>query len=177
MAELKDVINFIILYSEESQDPLTNMRLNKFLYFAQGHSFKVLGRPLFNDDFKAWEYGPVIPEVYHQYRDYGKGPIDSIEDYNPDALSSDEVNFLLDVLYEYDKYSTGKLVTLSHINGGPWDEVRIEKQSILIPKESIKKHFENEELKSTFDELLQRIPEEGRHDKDGHIILQKGFDD
>ena len=175
MAKLKDVINFIIMYSEKSQDPLTNMRLNKFLYFAQGHSFKRLGRPLFDEDFKAWDYGPVIPEVYHQYKDLGKEAISEVKDYDPNSLTSDEIDYLLDVLCEYDNYSTGALVSKSHIDNGPWAEAHVERQSVLISKKSIMKHFENEDLRYYVEDTINRIPEEGHHDNDGHLILKKGF--
>ena len=48
MVRAIDVANFFIDRMKDTDDPMTNARLNKFLYFAQGHSLARLGTPLFH---------------------------------------------------------------------------------------------------------------------------------
>ena len=54
-------------------DLMTNLRLQKLLYFAQGWHLARFGRPLFDASIEAWPYGPVVPEVYRAYKEYGAG--------------------------------------------------------------------------------------------------------
>ena len=62
------------------REGITNLKLQKVLYFAQVHYLTILNRPLFSDKIEAWEYGPVVPGVYRQYRSKGSNPIISEED-------------------------------------------------------------------------------------------------
>lgn len=65
MEKVENVAELIINYFNEQEEPyISNLILNKLLYFAQGHCLAETGRPLFDDDFEAWEYGPVIPSFY-----------------------------------------------------------------------------------------------------------------
>jgi uncharacterized phage-associated protein len=67
MATVFDIANFFITAeNKREQGSMTNLRLNKILYFAQIISLLENGRPLFLDDFEAWDLGPVIPSVYRK---------------------------------------------------------------------------------------------------------------
>ena len=59
---------YLLYIMGEVFDDLTNMKLNKLLYFAQGYYLKKYGRPLFDNAIEAWEHGPVVPEVYSAYK-------------------------------------------------------------------------------------------------------------
>ena len=39
---------------------LTNMKLQKMLYYEQGFHLACFGTPLFNEDIEAWQYGHVV---------------------------------------------------------------------------------------------------------------------
>ena len=80
MANVHDVAQFFIgLANEQANneqgDMMTNLRLQKLLYFAQGWHLARYGKPLFDDDIEAWQYGPVVPSVYNAYKQYGRGGI------------------------------------------------------------------------------------------------------
>jgi len=72
-----------------TDDLMTNMRVNKLLYFAQGECLRKLGKPLFDDDMEAWDYGPVVPPVYQTYKGFGREPIKDGVDYQ-DTFSEQE---------------------------------------------------------------------------------------
>ena len=55
---------------------LTPMKLQKLMFFAQSWHIKELGYPLFDDYFARWQYGPVIPSIYHEFKTFGSSHID-----------------------------------------------------------------------------------------------------
>lgn len=65
------VANYIIEYSNEKGYPINNLRLQKILYFANARNIVETGKPLFKEAMEKWKYGPVIPTVYHEYKQYG----------------------------------------------------------------------------------------------------------
>ncbi len=60
-----DVAKWLIAYnnSQENADLLTDLKLQKLLYYAQGIAIKYTGKALFNENLVAWDLGPVVPEV------------------------------------------------------------------------------------------------------------------
>ena len=71
-----DVANFFITvgsYNEGSE--MTNARINKLLYFAQGRHLATYGKPLFDEKIEAWKFGPIIEEIYHSFKSYGNNII------------------------------------------------------------------------------------------------------
>ena len=95
MYEASDVANFFTnLCLDDAEDYITNQKLNNLMYFAQGWSLALLGRPLFSNEIQAWRYGPVIPAIYHEYR-------------NPEIKSgcggSRETQETCDCVFQWDK--------------------------------------------------------------------------
>ena len=57
-------------YFIENTKSIDNLRLNKFVYIAYGLALVYKERELFKDRIEAWEYGPVIPAIYHEFKKY-----------------------------------------------------------------------------------------------------------
>ncbi len=70
-----DVAKALLHYTEEYNRPITNLHLQKLLYYAQGFSYAMTGYELFADDMYAWKYGPAVPRVYEYYHSYVAYPI------------------------------------------------------------------------------------------------------
>ena len=141
MADVFDVANlFIQLANQSEDDQMTNLKLNKLLYFAQGAYLARAGRPLFQNDIEAWKLGPVVPEIYRKYRVCGKNPIAEEEDFNSANLTESELDAILDVMREFGKYTGSTLVTITHAQGTPWSEAQSNHQN-LISQESIRCYF------------------------------------
>ena len=67
MANVFDVADFFVQLANQSEDDqITNLKLNKLLYYAQGAFLARTGHPLFHNTMEAWPLGPVIPDVYHK---------------------------------------------------------------------------------------------------------------
>jgi len=75
-----DIANYIVKKSIELKRPISNLRLQKLLYYIQARFLVETGEPLFCDEIGKWKYGPVIPSVYHEFKKYGSGTIDSISE-------------------------------------------------------------------------------------------------
>ena len=69
------VAEYIITKSYENRTPVSNLKLQKLLYFVQGQAIKVYGERAFTESIEAWDYGPVVRSVYLKFRIFGAGPI------------------------------------------------------------------------------------------------------
>lgn len=97
---------------------MSNMKLQKMLYYEQGFHLAVFGTPLFEEDIEAWMYGPVVPAVYEVYKDYGYNGIDPG---NVEEVSlSDREQALFDEVYKvYGANSAIGLMNMTH-RESPW---------------------------------------------------------
>ena len=66
---------FLSLTDEDAGELISNLKLQKLLYYAQGFHLVIYGEPLFPETIEAWAHGPVVTSVYHQYKEYGSEPI------------------------------------------------------------------------------------------------------
>lgn len=77
--DVQEVANFLIEHTDNNNLRLTNLRMQKLLYFIQSYALISLDRPAFTQDFQAWNYGPVVPELYRTYSHNGSGLIKSAQ--------------------------------------------------------------------------------------------------
>ena len=127
---------------DEGAEYISNLKLQKLLYYAQGCFLAATDKPLFNDDIVAWQHGPVVESVYHEYKRNGAGGISYDEDFDSSAFSQEENELLTEVYDVFGQYSAWKLRNMTH-NESPWIETP---QSEVIPKEKIKEYFKREYL-------------------------------
>lgn len=119
------VANAFIRLAERAGGSISNMKLQKLVYFAQGfHAAFYNGLPLFEDDIEAWKYGPVIPELYHKFKIYFAGAIPPDHPYRDDGqLTPNEAAVVEWVYQNLGQHSAIKLSNFSHAVGSPWDQV------------------------------------------------------
>lgn len=115
-----DIANYFIWLANETGSFLSNLKLQKLVYYAQAWHLALFEKPLFEDDFEAWIHGPAIPKLYQKYKKFGWHPID--EEVKPE-LSPDIVNFLDEVANEYFACDTYELEKMTHIEA-PWQQAR-----------------------------------------------------
>lgn len=149
------IANYFIGLSLQNGDFLNPMKLQKLIYFAHGWYLAVRKKPLISEQIEAWDYGPVIPVVYHKFKKYGNTPITEkyhIED-DTIIIDHDTIIFLDNIYNTYKKFNALQLSTISHAEGTPWEDLYIEfeqdlPRNTIISMESIKKYF-TLELSST----------------------------
>ena len=122
---------FICRSNSVEGDGITNLKMQKLLYYAQGTSMEYTGRKLFDEGIEAWEHGTLIPSVYKRFKKYERNPI--TEKVSPPQLSSDVEAILESTFEEYGQYSAWKLVEMVH-NEMPW---RSTARNCIIPDDKI----------------------------------------
>ena len=75
-----DISAYIIEYSNEIGSPVSNLKLQKLLYYSQAAMLVELGQKCFDSKIMAWEFGPVVVEAYQHYKEYGRDVIPNQED-------------------------------------------------------------------------------------------------
>lgn len=134
----------------EKLEEVTPLMLQKLLYFIQGIYSALYGRPIFEEDCRAWVHGPVYPEVYELFRDFKYNPIDdarfALFEGTADALTEEEKNVIDLVVSTFGMYGGKVLERITH-NEDPWKEARKGygdsiPSSELLPKERIMKYYE-----------------------------------
>lgn len=135
-----DVANmFVKLNDTESGDVLTNLKLQKLVYYAQGFSLAIFNKPLFNDEISAWEHGPVVADLYHKLKKYGYRQVKMDEDVS-DAISQEQRDLITEVNKVYGQFSAWKLRDMTH-NESPWLTTN---RGDVITKDKIKSYFKTQ---------------------------------
>lgn len=122
MATAKDVAAYLLMMQDEDAgERITNLKLQKLCYYAQGFHLALFGRPLFEERIEAWEHGPVVPTLYHSYKIHGWAGIPIPEHLDTGALSPEERGLLDEVAEVYGQYSAWKLRDMTHAEP-PWKD-------------------------------------------------------
>jgi len=118
-----DVANELIRVAHETGKSISNMKLQKLLYLAQGiHLAMKNDAPLFEDSIEAWKYGPVVPSVYHKFKIYFSGEIPVAHPFSSesDLLSEEQKKLVRRVVELYGGLSAIALSNFTHLQGSPW---------------------------------------------------------
>lgn len=149
----QDIANFFLDKAEEEGQPISAMKLQKLVYIAYGWYLALMGKRLFEEDIEAWQHGPVIPSLYHEFKRFRGSPIEgraTIYDYDSNDLSipgvdqgdEDTLSILGRVWNIYHPFSGWALRGKTHQPGTPWHQVYDPgEMSKPIPDELIAEHF------------------------------------
>ncbi|BDF72993.1 hypothetical protein CE91St41_39770 [Oscillospiraceae bacterium] len=136
---------------------ISNLKLQKLLYFVQAYFLSITSthEPCFGERIEAWNFGPVVPEAYHEYKQYGGGDIPSIHSYRDnDAQPWDTdrsvfeanrikkgdrelINAVVDM---FSDYTATDLVTITH-NQTPWIEAYEPHENNEITIDAMRRYF------------------------------------
>lgn len=131
---------FLALVDEDAGDSLTNLKLQKLVYYAQGFHLALYDEPLFPERIEAWKHGPVIPELYHALKQFGAEPVKLDWEVDPEKYTS-EVKELLDEIYSvYGQYSALRLRGITH-QEPPWQQTA---DGATISLELMKDYFKTQ---------------------------------
>lgn len=156
MAEKKfgaaDVARLLVLTAAKEDRPISSLQLQKVLYFVQRDWMNEHnGNPLFDDDFVAWQYGPVIKDVYHFYSVYSGMEIKNLvmaDSYagiygrkggDEKIIPADVAEKIVRLAEPYMSMQPWDLVAKSHERGGAWYSVYADGKGygLRIPKSLI----------------------------------------
>jgi len=140
------VSNEFLRLAERDERRVTPLKLQKLMYFAHGWHLALRDGPLVAEHVQAWDYGPVFPSTYHEFKDFGGSKIDrfasevtwnngTIKFVRPtidDEAKPDESHVNLSyaraiidrIWHVYGQYSAGRLAEVTHEEGTPWWIIR-----------------------------------------------------
>lgn len=125
------------LEENEGADMISNLKLQKLLYYAQGCTLAINNEPLFNDDIYAWKHGPVVQSIYHEYKSYGSNGIDFNEPFDLNLINVKTSDILESVYQTFGQFSAWKLRNMTH-DEKPWKDTDL---GCVIDTEVIKSYF------------------------------------
>ena len=124
---------------------ITNLQLQKILYITEVFSLGILGKTIFNSKIEAWDYGPVVPEVYHKFKYFVDTPIPEFAfPRDIEQCDSDECKFI-DEMVELTKGLKGwELVAITHRQGTAWSNTYQEGIKFLeISDDNMRAEYKN----------------------------------
>lgn len=140
-------IAYKLIYTAQEDEPnggerLTNLKLQKLLYYQQGYHLAVFGTPLFDEDIEAWMYGPVVPCVYDEFSKSGSNAL-PITTSNIIRLNEEEEVLFNQVYQAYRDFSAIGLMNRTH-NEQPWQQALPHDRGTIISHESMKSYFKTQ---------------------------------
>jgi uncharacterized phage-associated protein len=138
-----DVADYFIRLANETGSFISNLKLQKLVYYAQAWHLAIYDIPLFESDFEAWVHGPVIPALYQEYRPFGWKPI--LKDVEKPRFPQDVQNFLAEVSEVYFGCDAYELERMTH-QEDPWVKARgglpmDVPSNEVISKESMREYY------------------------------------
>lgn len=151
MKNVLDVANWFIFYNDlkrnmfdEDTDEITNLKLQKLLYYAQSAFLAIKGEPLFSNDIVAWKHGPVIEEVYKKFKSYGSSGIVEFDKKNLDTFDEETQDVLESVYNLFGQYSAWGLRNLTH-EEMPWKTTKLNQ---VIAQDKMQKTFKEKYIEA-----------------------------
>lgn len=158
MYQVLDICRYVINYSNERNYGVSNLKLQKILYFIQAY-FLINSEnkePCFAERIEAWDLGPVVPEAYREYKQYGSGDIPSITtyfqfkagnswepervEYEGSLVADKDCKLINEVVDKFADYAASDLVKLTH-NQAPWKDAYARSQNNEITIRAIRDYF------------------------------------
>lgn len=98
--------------------PISNLQLQKILYYIQKKYLQEIGKSAFEDEIEAWQFGPVVSSVYSSFCGFGGNPIFICP--KTDEVK-DEMKIIIDpVIYSKRVMNPWDLVRETHEEGKAW---------------------------------------------------------
>lgn len=147
------VANFFLEKGNDESRAITPLKLLKLVYIAHGWNLALTGERLFPDRVEAWQHGPVIPSLYHEFKHYGKAPIDEystafdLDSFDltlPTIPNGDtRTSKILEYVWSaYKGFSGWQLRNKTHSSGSPWDQVYEDGcRDTEIPDDLVEAHY------------------------------------
>lgn len=136
-----DIAEYVLWFCEKVLErPITNLKLQKILYYIQGRYLSQYNKPLFDNEIQAWKYGPVVPDVYYSYSNFISSKITNVKPSKIGILEFEGLKLIEDVILEKINLDPWELVEDTH-NEAPWAENYIEGENLEISINDLKEWF------------------------------------
>lgn len=142
-----EIANWFIAKAAESGDLVTHLKVQKLLYYAEAWTQVLADKELFEEQMQAWAHGPVVPEVFHEFKQYGWNPLPVPQEKKIPEISDEAQEVLIQVFDTYGNIPARTLEEMSHLDA-PWINARgdrspEERCETVMPKIDIKNFFKS----------------------------------
>ena len=150
------VANYFLSAGERDRIPVTHLKLQKLVSIAYGFHLVAANKPLFMERIEAWSLGPVVPELYHEFKRFGYEPITKKATifnhhkgkfFTPRVADQRTRAVLRFVWTRYGKRTAFQLVQMTHAPGTPWEKARAEAKAVI----------DNDDMREHYRDLLRRL--------------------
>ncbi|MGI6777140.1 MAG: type II toxin-antitoxin system antitoxin SocA domain-containing protein [Acetivibrionales bacterium] len=156
------VANYFLQKMEvDAGESITPLKVQKLVYYSQAWMLSMFDRIIFNEDFQAWQHGPVMPEMYVYFKNLGYNSNDSLPKVNSlNYIFDENEKLVLEFVWNvYGKYDGKYLEKITH-SEEPWqiaweDREEVDKGNSIITKESMRQYYKK--LKNDLDIELDSI--------------------
>lgn len=151
-----DIARYIINYSRDKKHPVSNLKLQKLLYYVQANFLVKKNKPCFAEDIIHWDYGPIVREVYDEFKGFGREElpyqktygtiefdttIENIKYYDKEfddkIINEEDKNLINQVITSYFRYSPFEMVNKTH-SEQPW---KVTSQNEIMNAEVIEEYY------------------------------------
>ncbi len=138
---VEQIANQLLINAANSGELMTNMKLQKMLYYQQGFHLAYFDKPLFQEDIEAWMYGPVVPSMYEKYKEFGRNGIEPDRTMDFAFEERKEQALFDEVCKVYGAYSAIGLMNMTH-EEMPWKTTPVgEGAEHVISKDKMQSFF------------------------------------
>ncbi|MBX3045432.1 MAG: DUF4065 domain-containing protein [Anaerolineales bacterium] len=123
LVEAKFVADYFLHRAREDEELISNMKLQKLLYYAQGFHLAMFDVSLFKEEIVRWMHGPVVRDLYFEYNKYGAGSIEYPAEVNFDMFTNEQLELLGEVHDVYGQFSAWALRNMTH-EEPPYEQTR-----------------------------------------------------
>lgn len=138
-----DIARWFVAWAQDEEAHLSNLKLQKLLYYAQGWHLALKHRPLFTEELQAWSHGPVVPAVYRAFREFGSSDIrlENADEFDWDDFDPVTGEFLVRVWNTYGGFEAWKLRNMTH-DEAPWKDHFVDgTRNVTIPNGDLERYF------------------------------------
>lgn len=122
---------------------LSNLSLQKILYIAHLIYLGRRNEPLFDETFQAWNYGPVLPSVYHKAKIFGSDPVRNVFHSVPNLEEGPEADVLAETVEKLSNKSPSQLVAITHWDKGAWAKHYMPGMNMVIPNDDVLREYQD----------------------------------
>jgi uncharacterized phage-associated protein len=144
MLTAKQVADCLVTMAHRVGDPITHLKLQKLCYYVQGFSLALRDQRMFPERIEAWKHGPVVSDLFHEYKMTGNSIIPPPKDFAVLSIPAEDRRIIRQVYDVYGQFSPWRLRQLTH-NEPPWKDVYQEGvQNIPISPNAMKAYFKTQ---------------------------------
>ena len=159
MYDARCIANEFIRRAGDQGHLLTHLQIQKLVYFSHARLLVLHRQPLVDKDFEAWEYGPVVPSLYHALKPNRSDGVSEEIPIDQPVFSSREKDIFNWCFKRYGHLSGRQLTVLTHADGSPWSRA-VGRNDTVISTDDIADYHAIEWREESLNELerIHRLP-------------------